>query len=226
MSKVQKVKFLLVSKQSESANQIRDELLQRNDYAVDHVDSADVALKKIKKGNFDCLIFNFDRFDMDQVTIVQDIRALGYSFQMLVFSDLVSKSAEEACTHIPRVGVFLKGNIDVKKDIVGLASRCLNGDEVSARRSPRHATLQRSVVENARTGETFLGWVLNLSTGGAYVEVATNSLRLGEGVIITVQLDQLGKAHRIQGYVAWVAHWQDAKSSVGIQFKKAESKAA
>src|SRR5690348_12464493 len=118
-----RVKFVLVSKKSDMAYKIRDALELNPSYQVQFEETSQAAMKVILAGKIDCLIFNFERLDLPQVKLCQNIREIGHEFQIFIFADPVSVEATDLANKLRGVVIFEKRLLDFEKDIGGLCSR-------------------------------------------------------------------------------------------------------
>lgn len=214
-----KTKFLLISRKNPTAFKIREELEKNSDYVVFLEETAAAAMKMMSQGQIDCLIFNFEIFDVAQVRILQDVREVGHKFPILGFADHITHMANDLFTKIENATIFEKVLIDMDQDIAGLCSR-FSQTPIASRRSKRHPTKEKAKIQNSSTGEIIEGTICNLSDGGAYVEVNSSSLVLGQKVKVIIDLKKLNKLHKVAGHIMWVKSSPNGRRSVGVQFVK------
>lgn len=217
------IKFLLLSQATDSAAEILSNLERHPQFDVHFEPTAKRAVKYLAEGKIDCLILNIERFGTRQVPLIKQIRALGHNFRIFVFTEKAVLDAE-AFLRLPNVMLFNISSIDLNKDLLGLCSRFLTGKGYPfnpARKARRFSTEQKGFVENVLTGRTAWSSVLNMSSTGAYLEMNTGSVNIGDLVKLTVKLEKLNKTRTVNGEIAWIGVSPKGREIAGFRFIKA-----
>src|SRR5262249_27306129 len=157
------------------------------------------AMAQIVQGNLHCVIFNFDNFGATQVALIHGIRQVAKVFQVLIFADTIEEESARIVRELEALAIIEKPLLDLNNDVQGLCTRLIEGAENTLRESKRHSTSQKASVHHVSNNRNYSGVVRNISEKGACIEVTTNSLRVGDVVKITIDLDRLNRARIIVG---------------------------
>ena len=212
--------FLLVSPKNSDSEKICTELSRNKLYRINTVDKAADVLAKLKEARIHCLVFNLDKFTADKTAFASQIRDLGYGFPIIIFATYLQKNALEALKKVKKV-VLIEKPFE-SKDIWGIAQKMVQGDQVPQRIHRRFYTNQKLQLQNAMSGDNYLGKMYNLSRGGAYVEVDNAQFAAGDIIKITIPLDKVSKSYSLDAEVVWYTQrgfWKGAPA-IGVRFVK------
>jgi CheY-like chemotaxis protein len=213
--------YLLVSTRSVDALKISQEITRNKWYRVTMVDSALEATSSIAKGEIDCLVFNFENFDLNKIKLVTHVRELGGKFPIIIFATTIQKEVFELIQKVEKVVVVEKPF--EPKDVWGICEKFVQGRKVLQRHFRRFFTDQSAYIEKTGSGETLEANIYNLSRGGAYIELTSGRANPGELLNLTINLDKVSKAYRVDAVVVWTSPrgFLHGNPAIGVQFMKA-----
>ncbi len=220
-----KVKFLLVSRRSDAARDIRNELSRLPNHEVDFQETARAALDVISRGDIDYLLFNFDHFNELQAKLVRDIRQLGHVFQIFVIAEIVDEDAANEVRRLKDILVVRRDTLDLNRDVSGICSRIHQGQEAYPRKTKRFTTSQRAQLKNIDNPCDISVYIGNLSHQGAYIEYVEfekNPLQVADLVSMVVDLKKVGRRRTVYGKVMWIRAIKAHRFAAGIHFIKNE----
>lgn len=218
-----KTKVLLVSRKSESATQILEQLNRIPAFEVFFEETSTSALRRMAKSHIDSLILNFEELGSSQIRIIRDVRDIGLLFQILCFADSVEPTSMEELRSLGNIVVLEKPLIDLNSDLVGLCTRVLKSLQVSPRKSKRYKINEKVQIEDLVNEKVYQGIALNLSESGGYFEVKAPQLSLAQDVKITFDLQRIKQTRSLYGYVAWMEFSGAEKIQIGVKFANLSS---
>ncbi len=217
-------KFLIVAPTIEpSTEKIMAEIQRNKLYQVAPVENILIARTYLNTGFYSCLIFDLESFSENGAATINDLREMGYSLPVIVFSEKVDKDSLARVKKLHRVALIEKPF--QSSDVWGICEKLLQGKPVYQRVFRRYATAQATAVEKTLTGEKYNGSIINLSRGGAYVELTSGHVLPGDLLKLKVQTGPLNKLHDIDAEVVWAkaaGEKSTNKSNVGLRFMKTE----
>ena len=214
--------FVLVSKKDGDATRITTELERNKLYHVESAVSGHDCMERLKRGGIHALVFNFDQLTLERTRLITTIREVGFGYPVIIFAGAMSTNGLEATQKLSRV-VAIEKPFE-SKDVWGICQKLLQGQKVPQRIFRRYYTDQSVAIEKSTTGETLDGRVLNLSKGGAYMELGKGKIAPGEMVKMTISLDRLSRAYNVDAEVVWCnAHTNLAgRRAAGVRFIKSD----
>ncbi|MDZ4676027.1 MAG: PilZ domain-containing protein [Oligoflexia bacterium] len=213
--------FILVSRKTGDAFKIRDEIERNRLYSVEMIETAPAALGRLAKGDISCMVFNFDSFNQQKISVITNLRDMGYTFPVIIFAAFVQKEAYDIVKKMDRV-IIIECPFEAK-DVWGICQKIVQGAKVNQRIFRRFYTNQKAVLEKTISGEIIAGAIYNLSHGGAYMELHSGRVRRGEILKVTIQLNKISKAYNVDAQVVWTTpqgFWL-GKPAIGLKFMKA-----
>jgi hypothetical protein len=217
-------RFLLVAPVIEASTEKIITEIQRNKlYQVAPVDNILVARTYLNTGFYQCLLFDMDSLSVNAAASITDLREMGYNLPILVFSDQVNKDAFERVRNLSKV-VLIEKPFE-SKDIWGICEKLIQGRPVHQRVFRRFPTAQMAAVEKTLTGEKYNGNIINLSRGGAYLELASGHVLPGDLLRLSIQSEASARQFDIDCEVIWSkvsGENSKNKSNVGLRFMKSE----
>jgi len=214
-------KFLLVSRRSDDAYKIREELERNRLYEVEVVETAQLALKRMQEADTHCVVLNLESFTIDKMKMITDLRDLNIRCPVILMATYVQPEALQRVQTASPTAVVIEKPFEAK-DLWGIAQKLVQGVPVPQRIHRRFYTNQITKVEKLANGHGFMGRVYNLSKGGAYVEIEQGRLQVGEVVTMSMQLSKVSRAYNVDAEVVWsVARgiWK-GRPAVGLRFVK------
>jgi Tfp pilus assembly protein PilZ len=147
---------------------------------------------------------------------------MGYTLPVIVFSEKVDKEAFDRVKKIPKVVIIEKPF--ESRDVWGICEKILQGKPVYQRVFRRFPTAQMAAIEKTMTGERYSGNIVNLSRGGAYVELASGHILPGDLLRLNIQSGSSAKQYAIDAEVVWAKtnEVNKTRSNVGLRFMKSE----
>ncbi len=211
--------FLLVSRKTADAELIKQEIERNRLYRVHTVETAQAALDNLPNTEINCYVFNFGTFSIDKISLVTDLRDLGYNFAIVIFASFVQKEAYDTVKKIERV-VLIEKPFE-SKDVWGICQKIFQGRKVNQRIFRRFYTNQTAQFEKSGSGEMIDGQIFNLSRGGAYVELKSGDVKPGEMVKVSVKLDEVAKSYNVDAQVVWYSpKTSNGMAAAGVRFMK------
>jgi Tfp pilus assembly protein PilZ/AmiR/NasT family two-component response regulator len=218
----QHYQFLLVSPRNSDALRINQEITRNKWYRVSMVDTASEATTAIAQGEIDCLVFNFEAFNLDKIHVLTNIREIGAGFPIIIFATVIQKEALEFAKKLKHVVIIEKPF--ESKDVWGICEKLVQGRKVHQRIFRRFFTDQTAAIEKTSNGEKMKANIYNLSRGGAYIELQSGRLaQPGEIINLTIHLNKVSKAYHVDAIVVWASprgSWR-GNPALGVQFVKA-----
>lgn len=219
-SKSSDYKFLLISRQTPDAYEIKTEIERNRLYKVEMAETAATSMEKLTKDPINCLVYNFESFTTNKIKLVTDLRDLNFRFPILLFASYVQA---EALLKAQTLGSLIIEKPYEAKDVWGICYKALQGKKLNQRIYRRFYTDQTAVIEKTVTGETLSGQIYNLSRGGAYMEMPSQQLKPGEILKVTIPLDKISRSYKVDAQVVWAndkGFWK-GNPAVGLRFVKA-----
>lgn len=166
-----------------------------------------------------CIVFNAVTFDTAALMLIEAFSMLFSSVTVIIVTANVEKEHRKRIRKLKHL-VLLEGAYDANT-FRELCEKVTKGQEVYQRSHERYPTSQAVELEVLSSKTTFRALMRNMSRGGAYFDVdAEAAIEEGDLVKITIQLDQLSRAHQVYGEVMRYA--QDAfgpgKAGFGIRY--------
>lgn len=215
-------KILLVGGQTESANEINDLLSLNKLYKLIQIENPGVAIRKLAQDKPNLIIFDNEVLTEEKMELSKKIRGLGYAAPVLMLARAVAPKARDFLKHQSKL-VILEKPFE-HKHFFGVISKLLEGREVPQQFHKRFYTNQIMTFEQIGKNGKYEGSMLNLSKGGAYIEVADEKAELGGIIKMKVSLNELDKQYEVRARVVW-----NSKSSiwgkgqgVGVEFIQAK----
>lgn len=215
-------RFLIVAPVKEQTTERIISDIQRNKlYQVALVPNVLTARTYLATGAYNCLVFDVDTLSNNAVVSIADLREMGFLVPVMVFSGNVSKDDLEKVKKMARVTLIEKPF--ESKDVWGICEKILHGRPVHQRVFRRFNTAQKAAIEKTLTGETFAAEILNLSRGGAFVELSQGHFMPGELLRLSVR-GQNKRKFDIDAEVVWskVVGQESGKSNAGLRFMSSE----
>ena len=173
-------------------------------------------------GFYNCLIFDLDSLSVNGAVTISDLREMGYSMPVIVFSEKVEKEAFDRVRKLQRV-VMIEKPFE-PKDLWGICEKLLQGKPVFQRVFRRFPTSQLAAVEKTMTGEKYSGNIVNLSRGGAYMQLSSGHVLPGDLLKLSIESKTAARRFDIDAQVVWSKPEGENqnKSNVGLRFMKSE----
>ncbi len=216
-------KILLVGTSAEGSEEIKNLLSLNNQYTVTLVTSINGAVAKLARDTYGLVIFDHEILTMDKFLVAKKIRGLGYSLPILLLAKGVVNQVRDNIKTVAK-SVILEKPLE-HKHFYGVTSKLLAGREVPHQTHKRFYTNQVTVVEQMGKNMKFEGAMLNLSKGGAYLELADKGAASLSGIIkMKVSLNEMDKHYEVNARVVWNSKgsiWGKG-SGVGVEFIQAK----
>lgn len=194
-------RILLIGKRGEETESIRSRLETGTGYSISVATQSHRVIEKVTRSEVDLCVFNFDLVTVEKMQIAKDLKNLGFNIPVLVLSQIVAGSAYVAIQNMDKT-ILLEKPIE-EKDLLGVSQKLISGRTIQQQRNRRFATRQGAQVQFAH-GNTVLGWVFNLSKGGAYVELPPSVVIKGDRLRLHVMLNQIERKYSMNARVVWI----------------------
>lgn len=214
-------KILLVSQLSEESRDLQHTLNRNKLYSVERVDDVRSAVHKMKSGIVHMVIFNNELFNKEKLISANFVRKEAYEVPIMMLAKAISQDALEYAKSLTKL-VVLEKPYEVK-DLYGITSKLTAGADVSQRIHRRFYTKQIAKIETIGGAMAHDATMLNLSKGGAYLELK-NKIDLRGLVKMSIPLGDLSKTYEVNAKVVWNnldGMWGQGPG-VGLQFIQAK----
>lgn len=216
-----KINILLLSRKSEHAEIIQQQLSKHGDFNVFQETSAKGAVERLSSTKtIRAVVVNCENFGFEQLLMVNQIRELGFGFKILVLATKIQDRARNLVDRISNVSIFGKSYVDLELDSVGLLKRALANEKVVNRSNKRHAARQMGMFKKDKTRELANCTICNLSKTGAYIEFEKGHFNIGDRIQVIVPLSEIGKTHIINSKITWLQVSKTGQKSAGLRFLK------
>ncbi|MAE73233.1 MAG: hypothetical protein CL675_04005 [Bdellovibrionaceae bacterium] len=163
------------------------------------------------------LIFALHQFEATDLAFCEDLITAGFDRPILVLSQKVFTSAEVIKTR----QIHMLETPFTDRDIVATVNKLLTNPNSPAQRHKRFTTSQDVRIEAMVSGVMTTSQMLNLSKGGAYIELdELAGWNEGELVRLNIPMKDLNKNHTMHGRVVWTTarHKKSGKPGLGLEF--------
>ena len=217
-------KVLLVGPMNEESRELQHNLNRNKLYSVERVDDSRTAVQKMKSNIIHLVMFNMDVFNEDKLQTPLLLRRETYEVPVLMLAKAISPQALEYAQSLTKM-VVLEKPYEIK-DLYGITSKLTGGREVPQRFHRRFYTKQTAHVETLGDARLHNATMLNLSKGGAYLELkdAPTTFDLRGIVKMCVPLGDLNKKYEVNAKVVWSSPngmWGTGHG-LGLQFIQAK----
>ncbi len=214
-------KLLLVGQLSEESRDIQHNLNRNKLYSVERVDDVKTAVQKMKSGIVHMVMFNLDIFNADKMNAVNYVRREAYDVPVMMLAKAISKEALDYAQTLTKF-IVLEKPFETK-EFFGIASKLTSGRDVPQRFHRRFYTKQEARIETLGTASQVEATMLNLSKGGAYLELKDKTDIRGL-VKMSIPLGDLNKTYEVNAKIVWNSPqgmWGRGPG-VGLQFIQAK----
>lgn len=215
-------KILLVGNHAESTREIKRLLTLNKLYKVIQATDAHEAVRKLSQDKMNLVMFDTEVLTVDKMNFTKALRSLGYGSPVLMLAKAVAPKARELLKIFTKT-VILEKPLEHKL-FFGVTSKMLEGKEVPQQYYKRFYTNQETTVEQIGKNQKFECSMLNLSKGGAYLEIADENADVRGIIKMKVSLSEMDKQYEVNARVVW-----NSKSSiwgkgqgVGVEFIQAK----
>jgi len=210
--------ILLISRFSNESVAIKKDLQKMGDMAVEWVNTAPEALRRLSQGRVHLVVFNLDIVATKQVNLVKELRKLGYLYPMIILSKVSARDCQKLISRMKDVVVLEKPY--EAREFSGVLEKMLEGDNVAQRIHRRYSANQEVVISPFQYRAPISGHVKSLSLGGAFFEYTSSPIRVGEVVKVTFDLKQTNRRYDMNARVMWTTErspWGGGRGA-GLKF--------
>ncbi|MES2770194.1 MAG: response regulator [Bdellovibrionota bacterium] len=215
-------KILLVGSDAEATREVRNLLTLNKLYKVIQAADGHEAVRKLSQDKMNLIMCDMDILTEEKMNVVKNFRGLGYGCPVIMLSRAIAPKAHELLKTFPK-SVIMEKPFE-HKHFFGVISKLLEGREVPQQSHKRFYTNQETVVEQIGKNKQYECSMLNLSKGGAYLEIADAAADVRGIVKMKVSLNEVDKQYEVNARVVW-----NSKSSiwgkgqgVGVEFIQAK----
>jgi len=168
--------------------------------------------------NSNLVIINVFTYTKETRATVMSLRSAGYSGPVLVTSKIESLEAVRELQNMQNT-VFLEKPFEVR-DFQGIIRKFLSDSSVYQRIHRRYNLAMSADVEWVDNRPKASSRVLNLSKGGAFIELQQNSkVKKGDRLKVYIILDEIKKSYAMIARVAWCSNQvRNGAYGVGLEF--------
>lgn len=215
-------KILLVGSNAEATREIRNLLTLNKLYKVIQAADGHEAIRKLSQDKMNLIMCEMDVLTEEKMNVVKNFRGLGYGFPTLMLAKAIAPKAIDLLKLYPKT-VILEKPFE-HKHFFGVISKLLEGREVPQQSHKRFYTNQETVVEQIGKNQKYEGAMLNLSKGGAYLEIADANADVRGIIKMKVSLNEMDKQYEVNARVVWNSKnslWGKGQG-VGVEFIQAK----
>jgi CheY-like chemotaxis protein/Tfp pilus assembly protein PilZ len=215
-------KILLVGNHAESTREIKRLLMQDKMCRVIQATDAHEAVRKLSQDKINLVLYDTEILTVDKMNFTKALRSLGYTSPVLMMAKAVVPKARELLKVFNKT-VILEKPLEHKL-FYGVTSKLLEGKDVPQQYYKRFYTNQETTVEQIGKNQKFECSMLNLSKGGAYLELADEHADVRGIVKLKVSLNEMDKKYEVNARVVWNSKgtiWGKGQG-VGVEFIQAK----
>jgi Tfp pilus assembly protein PilZ len=164
------------------------------------------------------VVINVLEWNNSEAQSLNALRSAGYHGPVLVTA---KPNVTKALTTLRAMDsiVYLEKPF-VSKDLLGIVKKMLNARAVAQRVHRRFNTDESAQIEFYGRNDRYASKVCNLSKGGALLELLdTASIRVGDMVRMTVELNAVHRVYTVPARVVWTNRYKDRTGTgVGVEF--------
>lgn len=216
-------KIILVSNSTETANEIKTVLASDPLYKILQASDFNEAIKKLSQNKSQLIIYDTEVLTEEKVGFVRALRGLGYPTPVMLMGRAIDPKARQLVTSSYSRALILEKPF-AHKHFMGVLNKLITGRDVTQQTHKRFYTNQEAVIEQIGKNKKYAGSMLNLSRGGAYLEIADADADLSGIIKMRVSLTEVDKQYEVNARVVW-----NSKSSiwgkgqgVGVEFIQAK----
>lgn len=215
-------KILLVGNQADATREIKKLLALNKLYKVVQATDAQEAVRKMSQDKMNLVMFDTEVLTVDKMNFTKAIRSLGYDAPVVMLAKAVAPKARELLSIFKKT-VILEKPLEHKL-FYGVTSKLLEGKDVPQQYFKRFYTNQETTVEQLGRNLKYDCSMLNLSKGGAYLEIPDENADVRGIIKMKIRLHEMDKQYEVNARVVW-----NSKSSiwgkgqgVGVEFIQAK----
>lgn len=216
-------KILLVGSQSESINEIKNLLVTNEFYKILEASNFQEALQKLAANKPQLLVYDTDLLTEEKVGFLRNLRGLGYPTPLLMLARAVAPRARQLVSSSYSRAIILEKPF-ANRHFMGVATKLLDGRDVAPQTHKRFYTNQETIVEQIGKNKKYICSMLNLSKGGAYLEIPDPSAEFSGIIKMKVHLNEIDKEYEVNARVVWNSKesiWGRGQG-VGVEFIQAK----
>lgn len=215
-------KILLIGSNAEATREIRNLLTLNKLYKVIQAADPYEAIRKMSQDKMNLIMCDMDVLTEEKMQVVKSFRGLGHRAPFLMLSRAIAPRALDLLKTFQRT-VILEKPFE-HKHFFGVVSKLLEGKDVPHQSHKRFYTNQNTVVEQLGKNNSYECSMLNLSKGGAYLEIADTSAEVKGIIKMKVSLNEMDKQYEVNARVVWNSKnsiWGKGQG-VGVEFIQAK----
>lgn len=212
-------KILIIGNRTDHIQDLKQKLTRNRMYTVKLVESIDMAVTSLSHQAFHLVIMDLDNVTDEKIQLASNLKRLGYGFPILILGKTFSKTCFSKVDRIPRL-ILLEKPFE-EKDFLGIVAKMITGRDIKQKHHRRFRTNQPASLalygqENASPGK-----MLNLSKGGAHVELGEVNVEVGKIIKLNIELDQVDRQYQVNARVVWVGGNGKDGRHIGLEFIQA-----
>lgn len=216
-------KIILVGNNLETASEIKSVLAADPLYKILQASDFNEAVRKMGQNKTQLVIFDSEVLTEEKVSFVRSLRGLGYPTPVILLGRAIDPKARQLVASSYSKAVIVEKPF-AHRHFLGVVSKLVTGRDVSQQTHKRFYTNQEAVIEQLGKNKKYSGAMLNLSKGGAYLEIADDASELSGIVKMKIHLSEVDKQYEVNARVVW-----NSKSSIwgkgqgiGLEFIQAK----
>lgn len=207
---------LLISYLEGEVAQLRSHLIEtRPGLTVNTALNMRQGFERLAQQPCELIVTNFDNLGDIVFKHVRNLRSVIDKTPLMVLGKVQNPTLIQQISQISNTHVLDKPCSE--KDFKGVAHKIFNEEQVYQRFHRRFATEEKAFLEIYGKNIEAETRLLNLSKGGAYLEIPARSpIKVGDLLRINVDLKETHSAHRMHGRVVWTRPVQAQPDSLGL----------
>lgn len=216
--------YLVCCAEKSEADKIVFAVANRKQWDFESVEQVSTLVETLKRKPYGGLILGFPIFDGAVKNIIKETRKISGQVPIVLITSNISTSLYKELREIKNLALIDRP-LDSSK-LSPVLNKIERGEEVFHREHKRFRTNVPAELKKLEPEMTHLGYILNMSKGGAQFRSREANVNRGEVLELNIVLGDLAKKHRLLAEVVWtnlVKENDEEFRDAGLRFMTAES---
>ncbi len=209
-------KILIIGNRTESIHELKQKLVRNRTYSVKLVESIDMAVTSLSHQAYHLVIMDLEHVTDDRIQLASNLKRLGYGFPILILGKTFSKTCFAKVEKISRL-ILLEKPFE-EKDFMGIVSKMITGRDIKQKQHRRFRTNQPASLALYGQDKAMPAKMLNLSKGGANIELGELNVEVGKIIKLNIELDQMSRQYEVNARIVWVTNGSKEGRQIGLEF--------
>jgi len=210
------MKFMIYDLDHNDIQDLQQEIMTKTKSQAIEVDTVLGAVENLRANDAFCIILSMDESNKKNVDTIVRLRAINPDNFIFVLTNEINQKIIELTKQSKRLYVLHKPITEAK--IIGfLCEKLVQGNEIFHRNHPRFELREPVLLEKSDEKERSTGLTVNISNGGAYVELDDLiSLKVTSPVKLTVNPGSPTRERVYLAEIVWIDNPTLPKNKLGI----------